>query len=168
MKAEICAQHVLVLTCDPRSPCVSVSQQDVEDFWLFGRELEIRIMQRWHFEAWLGEGIPFNMKASLFNFEILKEGHKLIFCSFFRIFSNTESPPDPISPFQPFPKVFSVLPEDANEWTKRFLLQYCSSKSRCHQSLCCMCGRVPCELWIQQKIILIDTKVSVFLYCMHD
>ena len=55
------------------------------------------------------------MKASLFNFEILKEGHKLIFCIFFRIFSNTESPPDPISPFQPFPKVFSVLPEDANE-----------------------------------------------------
>ena len=55
------------------------------------------------------------MKASLFNFEILKEGHKLIFCIFFRIFSNTESPPDPISPFQPFPKVFSALPEDANE-----------------------------------------------------
>ena len=166
MKAEICSQHVLVLTCDPRSPCVSVSQQDLEDFWLFGRELEIRIMQRWHFEAWLGEGIPFNMKASLFNFEILKEGHKLRFCSFSEYSAIQNLLQIQLLPFNLSQKYFLCCLK--MPMPKRFLLQYCSSKSRCHQSLCCMCGRVPCELWIQQKLILIDTKVSVFLYCMHD
>ena len=167
MKAEICVLHVLVLTCDPRSPCVSVSQQDLEDFRFFGRELEIRIMPRWHFEAWLGEGIPFNMKASLFNFEILKEGHKLRFCIFFQNIQQYRISSRSNQSLSTFPKSIFCAAWRC-QWTKRFLLQYCSSKSRCHQSLCCMCGRVPCELWIQQKIILIDTKVSVFLYCMYD
>ena len=56
-----------VLTCDPWSGCVNISQQER----VLGENLKSESSRVDIFEG-LGEGIPLNMKASLFEFEILK------------------------------------------------------------------------------------------------
>ena len=56
-----------VLTCDPWSGCVNISQQER----VLGENLKSESSRVDIFEG-LGEGIPLNMKVSLFKFEILK------------------------------------------------------------------------------------------------
>ena len=65
MKAEKCALRVL--TCDPGSECVNISQQEKG---FLGENLKLESCRVDIFEG-LEEGIPFNIKAGLFKNEIL-------------------------------------------------------------------------------------------------